>query len=115
MWSVAITVTAALGLAENVICSPIFASIRQTSAVPDRALLRQCMHEDSSYQLNHRHNDHLRSGGSSDLYDTLIYVDRESGKYFDRERRPAAKSLLVDMAEGTCERAPFTGFPARKF
>ena len=52
----------------------------------------------------------------AELDDTLRYVSRETGKYWDRERHfLPPKSLLVDMAEGTCERAPFTGFPARKF
>lgn len=50
------------------------------------------------------------------LDDTLVYVNRENGKYWDRVRRfLPPSSVLVDMAEGSCERAPFTGFPATKF
>lgn len=50
------------------------------------------------------------------LDDTLVYADRESGRYFDRVRHFTSPDfLLVDMAEGQCERAPFTGLPAKKF
>lgn len=45
--------------------------------------------------------------------DTITTVNRESGEYLDRDRLLFAN--LVFMTIGTCERAPFTGFPERLF
>lgn len=47
--------------------------------------------------------------------DTIIYAKRETGQYFNRRRWDDGRDMQVDLAEGTCRRAPFTGFPALKF
>jgi hypothetical protein len=39
------------------------------------------------------------------------HVSRETGRYFDYNALPSGDF----RAEGTCERAPFTGFPQRRF
>ena len=50
------------------------------------------------------------------LDDTIVDVNRESGKYLDRRRFfIPPDTLSIDMANGECRRAPFTGFPLRKF
>lgn len=47
-------------------------------------------------------------------FDTIHYVNRESGTYGYRVRDMNQSYLLV-MRTGSCERAPFTGLPTRKF
>lgn len=50
------------------------------------------------------------------LDDTIVFVNRENGKYYDRDRRflPPNK-VIVNIEEGSCKSTPFTGFPDRKF
>lgn len=50
------------------------------------------------------------------LDDTITFVNRENGRYFDRTRSfISGDSVLVTISEGECRKVPFTGFPARKF
>ena len=52
----------------------------------------------------------------SALDDTIVYANRESGRYFDRRRMYVPPdNVWVDIEDGTCHRAPFTGFPVRRF
>lgn len=46
--------------------------------------------------------------------DSITRVSRESGEYFNRDRWLLGDGL-VSMTIGACERAPFTGFPAKRF
>lgn len=56
----------------------------------------------------------LEERGTMD--DTLTYVSRESGRYFDRTRRYiSGDTVMVNVAEGECQIAPFTGLPTPKF
>ncbi|WP_411341377.1 hypothetical protein V6U71_05925 [Sphingopyxis sp. J-6] len=48
-----------------------------------------------------------------DQGDDLFYVDRETGDFLDRKRSFAINWII--LAQGNCEKAAFTGFPARKF
>lgn len=49
--------------------------------------------------------------------DTLMTANRESGEFLDRMRLIGAGStgMYITMRTGICERAPFTGFPQRRF
>lgn len=47
-------------------------------------------------------------------FDTVHMVNRESGTYGYRMRDMNIGYLMM-METGSCERAPFTGFPHRKF
>jgi hypothetical protein len=50
--------------------------------------------------------------------EVIVYANRENGKYFSRKRLFAGATIddiKIDLAEGTCRREPFTGFPVRKF
>lgn len=46
--------------------------------------------------------------------DNLVVVNRESGAFLDRQRFLGAEGY-TSMRYGTCVRAPFKGFPARRF
>ena len=45
-------------------------------------------------------------------YESFISLNRENGSILDRNK---INYQLIYMHTGKCERAPFTGFPARKF
>ena len=45
--------------------------------------------------------------------DDFFAVNRESGKFIDRTRSFSINWSTLTI--GTCEKAPFTGFPARRF
>jgi hypothetical protein len=45
------------------------------------------------------------------LADTVAMVQRETGRYIYRARF----GDFINLREATCERAPFSGFPTRKF
>lgn len=45
--------------------------------------------------------------------DDLFSVNRETGDFIDRTRNFAIN--WITMTRGNCEKAPFTGFPVRKF
>jgi hypothetical protein len=47
--------------------------------------------------------------------DSLEMVNRESGEYLSRSRFFGLTPPAFIMTQGTCEKARFTGFPARKF
>lgn len=47
--------------------------------------------------------------------DTLEMVNRESGQYLNRLRFLDLTTPTIIMTQGVCEKAPFTGFPVRKF
>ena len=51
----------------------------------------------------------------SDMDDTLSFVNRENGVFGFRDRRWVGSDMFVTYTQATCKRAPFTGFPARKF
>jgi hypothetical protein len=51
--------------------------------------------------------------GEDDNGDDFFYVNRETGELLDRTRSFALK--WITLTQGQCEKAPFTGFPARKF
>jgi hypothetical protein len=54
----------------------------------------------------------FRKDSDSDLQaDTITFANRESGYYFDRNR----VGQFLSMNIGSCEKAPFSGFPERKF
>jgi hypothetical protein len=42
-------------------------------------------------------------------------VSRESGNYFSRISGSMGSIEMLIVTTGSCERAPFTGFPARQF
>ena len=52
----------------------------------------------------------------NEIDDTLVYANRENGSYYNRVRvfQPPT-TYSIDMAAGSCLRAPFTGFPQRQF
>lgn len=66
------------------------------------------IHRVTDTQITFRYEDNRRLDT-----DTITTVNRESGEYFDRERFLSFNRYSMTM--GTCERAPFTGFPARRF
>lgn len=49
--------------------------------------------------------------------DNVMTANRENGAFLDRMRLNAqgSASAFISMRTGTCERAPFTGFPQRRF
>jgi len=50
------------------------------------------------------------------LDDTLTFVSRENGRYTDRTRRYiSGDTVMINLSQGECRSAPFTGFPALKF
>jgi hypothetical protein len=51
-----------------------------------------------------------------ELNDTITFVNRENGAYESRLRSGLIGSeVFVVVMQGTCKRAPFTGFPAQRF
>lgn len=57
---------------------------------------------------------HDSSEGETIIDDEMI-VHRETGDYIARTRFGSLFSMAVNYTKAVCERAPFTGFPARKF
>lgn len=50
-----------------------------------------------------------------DYDDTGRFVNRENGVYAYRDRRLIGSDIFLTWTRGSCKRAPFSGFPARKF
>lgn len=48
-----------------------------------------------------------------DKRDDVFFVNRESGSFFDRTR--SFELNWMQLAQGSCEKAEFTGMPVRKF
>ena len=55
---------------------------------------------------------HSQSGDESD---EGTVVNRENGQFLDRERYWLGNQMHYRMTQGSCQRAPFSGFPARRF
>jgi hypothetical protein len=60
-----------------------------------------------------RENSIIFRMGEDDNGDDFFYVNRETGELFDRTRSFTLK--WITLTQGNCEKAPFTGFPVRKF
>ena len=52
---------------------------------------------------------------TDEIDDVVVYANRESGRYVNRRRWYDGKDMEVDLAEGSCHRIPFSGFPKRQF
>lgn len=69
----------------------------------------------SETQIVFRQRGDIMHSQSGDMTDEGTIVNRENGELLDRERYWLGNQMRYRMITGTCERAPFSGFPARRF